>query len=220
VPAVLKAGLVLKSPLLSPGDRMGREEFLERWRRLPGLKFAELIDCSVYMPSPLSQTHAKRDSLLHAWLFHYAERAGGCELLPNATWLMGRNSAPQPDLSLRRLQRFGSRSRVGEDDLMAGAPELAVEVCLSSRSYDLGPKRLLYQSAGVMEYLAAIVEDERLEWRALDGGRYRLMKPHRDGTLRSQVFPGLWLDAGAYWRSDWPAMLATLERGIAAAEAK
>jgi len=216
VPSALKAQLLVESPLLSPGDRMGLEEFLERWYRMPGLKFAELIDGVVYMPSPLSRPHAKRDSLLHVFLFHYAARAGDCELLPNATWKMGRRSAPQPDLSLRRVQLFGGRSRIEEDDLMVGVPELAVEICLSSRSYDLGPKRLLYQAAEVPEYLAVVLEDQRIEWRVLENGRYRLMKAHKDGTFRSRIFPGLWLDAEAYWRSDWPGMLATLERGLAA----
>ena len=218
MPSSAKARVLVESPLLSPGDRMGRDEFLERWHRIPDLKFAELIDGVVYMPSPLSQTHAKRDSLIHVWLFHYGERIGNCETLPNATWLMDRKAAPQPDLSLRRIRQFGGRSKVGKGDLMAGVPELAVEICLSSRSYDLGPKLALYQSAGVPEYLAVIVEDQRIEWRSLENGRYRLMKPHRDGTFRSRVFPGLWLDIDAYWRSDWSGMLSTLERGLAAAD--
>lgn len=216
MPSALKASLLIEYPLLSPGDQMGREEFLKRWYLMPGRKFVELIDGVVYMPSPLSQPHAKCDSFVHAWLFHYSERVQGCELLPNATWRMGPKSAPQPDLSLRRLQPVGGRSSI-EDGLMSGIPELAVEICLSSRSYDLGPKRLLYQSAGVPEYLAVLVEDRRIEWRILDNGRYRLMKVHKDGTFRSQIFPGLWLDIKEFWRLDWPAMLATLERGLAAA---
>ncbi len=220
MPSASTAQLLVESPLLCPGDRMGRDEFLERWGRMPDVKFAELIDGVVYMPSPLSRSHARRDSLIHVWLFHYAERAGHCEMLPNATWLMGRKSAPQPDLSLRRTREFGGRSKTGSNDLMAGVPELAVEICLSSRSYDLGPKRALYQTSGVPEYLAVVVENEQIEWRTLQGGRYRLMKQHRDGTFRSRVFPGLWLDADAYWRLDWPRMLATLERGLATESAK
>ena len=40
--------------LLSPGDRMSRDEFLARWEQMPSLKRAELIDGVVYMPSPVS----------------------------------------------------------------------------------------------------------------------------------------------------------------------
>jgi hypothetical protein len=40
------------SMLLAPGDRMDLKQFLDRWEQEPGLKFAELIDGVVYMPSP------------------------------------------------------------------------------------------------------------------------------------------------------------------------
>jgi Uma2 family endonuclease len=208
--------VLLDYPLLSPGDQMGRDEFLGRWYQMPGLKFAELIEGAVYMPSPLSLRHANRDNLIQGLLFSYAAHVPDCQPLTNATWLMTPNSVPQPDASLRWVREVGGRSKV-DDELMAGVPELAVEICLSSRSYDLGPKRLLYQSAGVPEYLAIILENQQIEWRVLEqGGRYRLLKPHKDGTLRSRIFPGLWLDIDAYWRNDRAALLATLERGIAA----
>jgi len=218
MPSTVKAGLLMDSPLLAAGDRMSREEFLSRWYRMPGLKFAELIDGVVYMPSPLSRPHASHDALIQGLLFAYASRVPGCEPLTNATWLMGAGGVPQPDASLR-WTRDGGRSSV-EKDLMVGVPELVVEICLSSRSYDLGPKRALYQSAGVPEYLAILLEEKQIEWRILEHGRYRLLKPHKDATLRSRIFPGLWLDFEAYWRADRPAILAALDRGLAAAKAK
>ena len=81
MPSALKAGPLAESPLLSPGDRMGRDEFLDRWYKMPGLKFAELIDGVVYMPSPLSNPHGRHDNLVHGWLFHYAARVPDCEPL-------------------------------------------------------------------------------------------------------------------------------------------
>lgn len=219
VPSALKAGPLAESPLLSPGDRMGRDEFLDRWYKMPGLKFAELIDGVVYMPSPLSNPHGRHDNLVHGWLFHYAARVPDCEPLVSATWLMAPKSAPQPDASLRWVKRFGGRSKV-VNELTVGVPELAAEISLSSRSYDLGPKLLLYQSSGVQEYLVFIIEDERVEWRVLDRGRNKLLKPHKDGTLRSRIFPGLWLDPAAFWRADRAGLLATLERGLAAESPK
>jgi Uma2 family endonuclease len=98
---------------------------------------------------------------------------------------------------------------------MAGTPELAIEVCESSRSYDLGSKLHVYQAARVPEYVAIIVESKRIEWRVMASGRYRVMKPRKDGTLRSRIFPGLWLDVAAFWRAGRAALLATLERGLA-----
>ena len=44
MPTILKAELLLDPPLLSPGDQMHREELIERWNRMPELKFAKLID--------------------------------------------------------------------------------------------------------------------------------------------------------------------------------
>lgn len=219
VPSALKADHLVEIPLLSPGDRMGRDEFLDRWYRMPDLKFAELIDGVVYMPSPLSIPHGRHDNLIQGLLFAYAMRVPGCEPLTCATWLMGPKSVPQPDASLRWV-RAGGRSRV-VNNLAEGVPELAVEICLTSRSYDLGQKLALYQSHGVPEYLAIILEDQRMEWRVLENGRYRLLKVHKDGTLRSRIFPGLWIDNDAYWRADRAALFATLERGLAeAAESK
>ena len=46
------------APLLPPplrdGDRLTSDEFMRRWEAMPNLKFAELIDGIVYMPSPVS----------------------------------------------------------------------------------------------------------------------------------------------------------------------
>src|SRR5262252_7572965 len=112
--------------LLASGDRMELEEFLERWEREPGLKFAELIDGVVYMPSPLSLPHSRYDGLAQLPLSYYAARSGICENLPQATWLMER-SAPQPDLALSLKAEYGGKLRVAPGDLASGLPELVVE---------------------------------------------------------------------------------------------
>ena len=46
---------------LQAGDFMSRVEFLRRWEAMPQLKFAELIQGVVYMPSPLSLAHGEMD---------------------------------------------------------------------------------------------------------------------------------------------------------------
>src|SRR5690349_11447752 len=140
--------LVYINPLLfEPGDRLTREEFLERWECMPALKFAELIDGVVYLPSPVSSEHSRKDHTLQMWTGLYAARSGVAEVLPNATWLMA-ESAPQPDVALRLRPEYGGQSR-DEKKYAAGAPEFAGEVSRSSRSYDLGPKLALYERAGV-----------------------------------------------------------------------
>jgi hypothetical protein len=209
--------LIHVNPLLfEPGDRMNREEFLERWEQMPGLKFAELIDGVVYMPSPLSRAHGRRDALMHLLIGTYAARTGVCEDVMNATCLM-LESAPQPDISLNLLPKFGGAMNL-TGKLASGVPELIVEVCLSSRSFDLGPKLALYQRAGVQEYIAVLLEEERVEWRSLESGSYRLMERDDAGVFRSAAFPGLWLDEPAFWKGDSQRMLEVLEAGLASAE--
>ena len=67
----------------------------------------------------------------------------------------------------------------------------------------------------MLEYVAALVEDKRIEWRVLVDGSYRLMTPGQDGIYRSKVFPGLWLDEAAFWRGDDLGLPKVLEQGLA-----
>jgi hypothetical protein len=97
--------------------------------------------------------------------------------------------------------------------LASGAPELIVEVCRSSRSYDLGPKLTLYESAGVPEYLAILIEEKRFEWRILAQNRYQFLQAD-NGVFQSQVLPGLWIDEPAFWKGDGQRLLAVLEEGL------
>jgi len=199
---------------LITGERMDVEEFLRCWEELPDLKNAELIDGVVHVSSPVSRQHGSLDSLIHMWLGYYAQATPGCEGGNNSTWLM-LDSAPQPDADLRILPAQGGQSK--DDGIYsAGAPELAVEVCVSSTDVDFGPKLRLYQRAGVQEYITAETLQKRLIWRVLDENHaYKFQLTTEDGILRSQVFPGLWLDVAAFWAKDGAKMLAALNAGIA-----
>jgi Uma2 family endonuclease len=209
------AQLLHSRPLLfAPGDRMDRDEFLSRWERMPDVKFAELIDGTVYMPSPVTRDHTRLDGQMMVLLSHYVARTQICELMPNGTWHM-LESAPQPDIALALLPEHGGRNTT-VDGYAHGVPELVVEVTHSSRAYDLGPKLALYQRAGVPEYLAVLIEEQRVEWRVLDdGGSYGILKSDAQGIYCSKVFPGLWLNEPAYWARDVAAMLKTLDEGLA-----
>ncbi|HHY56244.1 MAG TPA: Uma2 family endonuclease, partial [Chloroflexi bacterium] len=52
----------------------------------------------------------------------------------------------------------------------------------------------------------------------LHEGEFVALAPGEDGVLRSEVFPGLWLDASALWRQDLPALLAVLQQGVGTEE--
>jgi len=49
-------------------------------------------------------------------------------------------------------------------------------------------------------------------------GVYEALKPDDRGVLRSETFPGLWLQPSALWSGDLAAMLAVLHEGLASPE--
>ena len=198
------------------GQRLKRDEFLRRWEAMPEVKLAELIGGLVYMSSPVSSAHGTHNSLVIAWLVHYAARTPGCEAANERTWLM-LEDVPQPDADLRILPEHGGQSRV-EGVYGAGAPELTAEICLSSASYDLGPKLELYRAAGVQEYVAVILGESRVLWQRLVEGKYLYLEPAPDGLLRSLVFPGLWLDPQALLALNGARVLDVLGQGVASIE--
>jgi Uma2 family endonuclease len=203
---------VVTPPGLVTGEQMSVDEFLRQWEELPDLKNAELIDGVVYVPSPVSRKHGNLDMRIHWWLAQYAHATSGCEGGSNSTWLM-LGSAPQPDAFLRILPAHGGQSR-NEARYCAGAPEMAVEICLTSTEVDFGPKLRLYQRAGVREYITIEIFGKRIVWRMLENAVYVSQQVPPDGVLRSQVFPGLWLDVDAFWDDDSAKMLTALNTGL------
>lgn len=199
------------------GDRLSRDEFERRYARLPHLKKIELIEGTVYMPSPVrAKKHAQPHILLGAWLETYAAETPGVEAFDNASVRLDLDNEPQPDLVLMKLPTKGGQARISADDYLEGAPELAVEIVGSSRSYDLHPKKDAYRRNGVQEYLAWITGEQRLVWWELREGVYQELTA--DGLIKSRVFPGLWLDAAALLRQDMKAVLGALRRGLESAE--
>jgi hypothetical protein len=207
-----------ESATLTTGEKMDKAEFLCRWEALPELKLAELIEGVVFVPSPVSLDHGERNSRMDLLLGYYAAMTPGCEVATNATWEM-LESIPQPDVHLRIQPEHGGQSSVA-GKYPVGAPELAVEICLTSTEVDFGPKLRLYERAGVREYITVELLAKRIVWRVLRDRVYQALEPDADGVFRSMVFPGLWLDQDAFWRNDGTRMLATLEAGLATAEHK
>jgi hypothetical protein len=60
--------------------------------------------------------------------------------------------------------------------------------------------------------------EQRIDWFALREGVYELLSPDENGVLRSEVFPGLWLQPAAFWAGDWATMMAVLQAGLASPE--
>jgi hypothetical protein len=60
--------------------------------------------------------------------------------------------------------------------------------------------------------------EQRVDWFILREGVFETLTPDTDGVLRSEVFPGLWLQPTALWSSDLAALLAVLQEGLASPE--
>src|SRR5205823_2829437 len=123
-----------------------------------------------------------------------------------------------PDAHLRLLPEYGGQARLGKDDIVEGAPELAGEVAYSSASYDLNVKLHVYRRNGVREYIVWRTFDRAIDWFVLRDGQYERLAPGSDGIYRSEVFPGLWLDAQALIDGKLVRVSEVARQGLASPE--
>jgi Uma2 family endonuclease len=206
-------------PALENGDRLTRAEFERRYEAMPHLKKAELIEGVVYVPSPVRhRQHGSPHAQLIGWLFQYAANTPGVEVSDNSSVRLDLDNEPQPDALLLIDPTCGGHVLISADGIIEGAPELVAEVASSSVSYDLHAKLHVYRRNGVREYLVWRVLERQIDWFVLRDGQYERMPVDAQGLLRSEVFPGLWLDPTALVRGDLAAVLAFVQHGIASPE--
>ncbi len=206
-------------PQLESGDHLSAREFLRRYEAMPEVKKAELINGVVYMGSPVRiDQHGEPDALIQGWLFNYSIATPGVKHATNSTTRLGPDDVPQPDGLLRLQPEAGGRARVDAKGFLDGAPELVVEVAASSSSIDSRDKLSSYRRGGVQEYIVWRTEDEAVDWWMLEEDEYRAVPADPDGTVRSRVFPGLWLDVPALLAGTGQRLLATLQKGLQSPE--
>lgn len=206
-------------PPLENGDHLTQAEFERRYEAMPWPKKAELIEGVAYMGSPVRiNVHARPHAHLVTWAGVYSAATPGVAVADNGTLRLDPDNEPQPDIMLLLDPGKGGASRVSTDDYAEGAPELIVEVAASSASIDLRDKRRVYRRNGVREYIVWQIYDQQLDWWALREGEYQPLEPDTAGVLRSEVFPGLWLDVPALLADDLAKVLATLQQGIVSEE--
>ena len=206
-------------PPLHPGDHLSRVEFERRYEAHPEIKTAELIEGVVYMPSPVRLVyHGEPHAWIISWLGVYGAATPGIRLGDNSSLRLDYDNEPQPDAVLCLESALGGNSRISEDGYLEGAPELIVEMAASSAAYDLHDKRRAYQRNGVREYLAVQVFEQQVDWFILREGVYETLTPDETGVLRSEMFPGLWLQPAGLWSRDLAGILATGQEGLASSE--
>jgi Uma2 family endonuclease len=206
-------------PLLEQGDRLTRAEFERRYDAMPDLKKAELIEGIVHMPSPVrfaqhGNPHLHLATLLGTYEAHTAGVAAG----DNASLRFDNDNMPQPDALLMIKPECGGQSTIDAEGYVEGPPELVAEIASSSVSIDLHDKLKVYRRRGVREYIVWRVLDGAIDWFVLRDGEYRPLGIGADSIFRSEVFPGLWLNALAMLEGKLDVVLATLQQGISSPE--
>jgi Uma2 family endonuclease len=205
-------------PPLESGDRLTRYEFERRYEAMPQIKKAELIEGVVYMASAVRNSHGEARGWVITWLGNYQIAPPGVHLNDNTTVRLDVDNEPQPDALLRLDQKAGGCSRVGEDDYIEGPPELIFEVAGTSASCDLHDKLSAYRRNGVQEYVVWRIYEGVLNWFRLEEGEYVPLEVDEAGGVRSEDFPGLWLDALALLEGDLAQVLEVLQAGLATEE--
>jgi Uma2 family endonuclease len=140
------------------------------------------------------------------------------EVGDNGSVRLDLDNEPQPDALLIIDPACGGQVRISADGIIEGAPELVAEVASSSVSYDLHVKLQVYRRNGVREYLVWRVLEREIDWFVLRAGQYERMPVDVQGLLRSEVFPGLWLDPAALVRGDLATVVAIVQQGLASPE--
>jgi Uma2 family endonuclease len=200
---------------LENGDRLTRAEFERRYRAMPEVKKAELIEGVVYMPSPTRyKSHGKPHSDIHGWLFNYSVATPVVEVADNVMLRLDADNDPQPDLILRINESRGGKSSISEDDYLEGSPELIVEIASSSASYDLREKFKVYRRNKIQEYLVWRVYDRQIDWFSLQNELYTRLLPDDQGIIESRIFPGLRLNVNALLSGNLAEVLDGLQQGI------
>jgi Uma2 family endonuclease len=188
---------------------------------MPNVKKAELIEGIVYMPSPVRiSRHGAPHARLCTWLGYYVSKTPGLEnfFADNATARVDEDNEPQPDLMLLLPKQLGGLAAIDDDDYVNGPPAWVAEIAASTVSIDLHAKLNAYRRNGVREYLVWRTEDQAVDWFALREGRYDPLPADAAGVIRSEQFPGLWLDVAALLRGDLPGLFKVVDDGVASGE--
>jgi len=203
-------------PPLENGDRLTRAEFYRRWEAMPDLKCAERIEGVVYMAAAVRRkSHGHPHGLVLSWLGQFEAETPSTEMGEAATIQLDPDNDPQPDGYLLVLPECGGQCTFTDDDYIENGPELIVEVSASSASRDLHQKFHVYRRGAVKEYVVWKTLEDEIVWFRLQDDVYGEVPPDKDGVFKSEVFPGLWLDAPAMIRGDLKQVIARLREGLA-----
>jgi hypothetical protein len=205
-------------PPLRTGDRMTRAEYAADYEPLPKDFRAQLIEGVVYLSGPVKFSHGRARGRLVGWAGMYAGYTPGVSGSLHVTTRLDELNEPEPDVSLLIDAASGGQTFASPDDFLVGPAEWIGEVVESRGAAEYGPKMAAYARNGVREYVIWCLEGDSIEWLSLRDGRYEPQTPDAAGIIRSEVFPGLWLDVLALIDDNFPRLWEVAERGLASPE--
>jgi len=206
-------------PPLESGDHLARPEFERRYKAMPEVKKAELIEGVVYMPSPVrAAQHGNPHADLITWMGLYRASTPGVLVSADASIRLDLDNEPQPDALMYIEPARGGLARLDDEGYLEGGPELVAEVAASTVSIARNTKLRVYRRNNIREYIIWRVDDQVIDWFVLRQGQYDPLPRTADGLLKSEQFPGLWLDADALLRFDLAGVLQVLQQGLASPE--
>ena len=165
------------------------------------------------MASPVSLKHSSHHADATRWLGAYADTHPEVQIQTTQSLILDGDNEVQPDLCM--YYGDGRSAREGDDGYLHGAPELVIEISISSASYDLHSKLNAYRRNGVHEYIVWRVFDEAIDWFELAEGAYRALESDDLGVVHSSTFLGLRLDRDKMLAGDLKAVLREQRAGRA-----
>jgi len=206
-------------PPLEQGDHLTRDEFERRYEAMPEHVGAQLIEGVVYVAPPALRWdyHGTPHANLMFMLGHYRVATPGVVIGDNSSVRLDLDNEPQPDAAMIIHPSCGGQAKFSSDGLLEGAPELVGEISGTTASIDMNAKLRAYRRNGVREYLVWRVREKAIDWFSLKGGQFEPL-PRADGIIRSEIFPGFWLNPASLIDDDPTAGLVALDRGLASPE--
>jgi Uma2 family endonuclease len=203
------------TPTLAEGERLSRAEFERRFDADPDLKMAELLDGVVRLRNDGRWLPAVGRADLMGMFGSYRVHTPSVEAGAHCSVRLDDENEPQPDVCLLVRRRFGGQTVIDSDGVVASAPELVADVVMPGQEHLIPLRSQVYRRFGTREYLVWKIADEAVDWWILRNGQFQPLAPDpADGLLKSETFPGLWLDPAALVRRDLAAVLAALTRGV------
>ncbi len=211
--------LELETPPLQDGDRLTRAEFERRWEAMPSLKKAELIEGVVHTSPTVTSDEGMASFEIIGWLGLYQRLTPGVEGSASVSIPLDNRNVLQPNATLRILDTHRGQCKLTSDRHFDGVPELIAEIASTSKGVEDWIRRGVYRCYGVREYIVWGLAEHTVNWFTYPSGSYscsdkhNTLNPGSDGIIRSEVFPGLWLDPIALMNNDTMRVVRVAQLG-------